>query len=99
MYLRWKIKMEKPVFTVNVDEKYVEELYLQKLEERMKELDSAVTLWDAKELRRQTNMSWNTIQDQFFFHPDFPKRKVGNKWYFPAKKARAFILDWIEEKL
>lgn len=45
---------------------------------------------------RRTCMSWNTIQKEFFFDPYFPKRRVGGKWYFPAKKTKEFLLDWIE---
>ncbi|SCM00677.1 Group-specific protein [Bacillus cytotoxicus] len=44
-------------------------------------------------------MSWNTIQDQFFFDPRFPKFKVGQKWYFPAKQTQKFLLEWAEEKM
>ncbi|MFD2705492.1 group-specific protein [Salibacterium lacus] len=83
---------------VQIDEAEAKELYLQKLNERMKELEAETAYWDAKELKRQTCMSWNTIQDQFFYHPNFPKYKVGQKWYFPAKETKEFLLWWIRGK-
>lgn len=54
--------------------------------------------WDSKELKRQTCLSWNTIQDKFFFDPAFPKRKVGGKWLYPAKETAAFLEKWLAEQ-
>lgn len=81
-----------------IDQNEVKELYLQKLEERIKEVDSELVFWDANELKRRTCMSWNTIQEKFFFDSRFPKHKVGGKWIFPAEKAKKFLLEWLEEQ-
>lgn len=43
-------------------------------------------------------MSWNTIQENFFYDPRFPKHKIGSKWYYPAKEAEEFLLVWFEEQ-
>lgn len=83
---------------VKVDQQEVKQLYLARLEEKIKEVDAELVYWDANELKRRTCMSWNTIQDHFFFDSRFPKFKVGNKWYFPAAKAKAFLLEWLEEQ-
>ena len=83
---------------IKIDQREVKELYIQKLEEKIKEVDAELVYWDANELKRRTCMSWNTIQDHFFFDARFPKFKVGNKWYFPANKAKAFLLEWLEEQ-
>ncbi|WP_054637158.1 group-specific protein [Thalassobacillus sp. C254] len=83
---------------VKVDQKELKELYMQEIKKRLDQLDNEITFWDAKELKRQTNMSWNTIQDKFFFDPDFPKFKVGNKWYFPSEKTKEFLNNWIAQQ-
>lgn len=54
--------------------------------------------WDAKELRRQTCMSWTFILDTFFHDPRFPKFKVRTKWLFPAAEARQFLTMWLKEQ-
>lgn len=88
----------KQMLTVQIDEQEVQRLIREKLEEKLKEMDNEKVFWDSKELMRRTCMSWNTIQKEFFFDPRFPKYKIGSKWYFPAKEAREFLLNWIREK-
>ncbi|WP_203363050.1 group-specific protein [Bacillus sp. REN10] len=82
---------------IQVDQKELKKLYLEEIQKRLDQIDHSVTFWDTKELKRQTNMSWNTIQDMFFHDPRFPKFNTGNKWYFPAKECRAFLIRWAEE--
>lgn len=79
---------------LQVDEKELEKLYMDEIRKRLDKLDQDLTFWDSKELRRQTSMSWNTIQDHFFHDPDFPKFSTGNKWYFPAEECREFLKQW-----
>lgn len=83
---------------VSIDEKEVEGMYLQQLQDHIKKLDSDLLFWNSKELQRRTGMSWNTIQDQFFYKKGFPKYKAGNKWYFPAEETKHFLLTWLSEK-
>ncbi|MFN0224048.1 group-specific protein [Paenibacillus sp. KR2-11] len=85
------------MININIDEAEVRELYLQKLEERLKVIDGELVYWDSKELMRRTCMSWNTIQKEFFYHPEFPKFKVGGKWYFDAQETKAFLLNWLRD--
>lgn len=83
---------------VYVDEKAVEELYKQAIDKKVDEISKDLVFWDTKELRRRTCLSWNTIQDTFFFDERFPKMKVGSKWLFPAKEAEEFLIKWMEER-
>lgn len=83
---------------VQVDEQVVKQLCVEKIEEVLKDVDKDLIFWDRKELMRRTCMSWSFIQEQFFFEPDFPKHKVGNKWLFPAKASREFLLKWLEQQ-
>lgn len=86
------------MLTVQIDEAEVKQIVREKIDELVKEIDAEYVFWDAKELMRRTCMSWNFIQQQFFFDPGFPKFKVGNKWYFPARETREFLLRWLAER-
>lgn len=86
------------MINIEVDEQKVRELYLEKLREKMKEIDNELVFWDANELKRRTCMCWNTIQKEFFYNPNFKKKKVGNKWYFPANETKQFLLEWLDTK-
>lgn len=79
---------------VQVDENQLKKLYTSVIEKRLEQLDLEVTYWDTKELKRQTNMGWNAMQENFFHDPDFPKFKVGHKWYYPAEECRAYLIKW-----
>ena len=86
------------MLNIQIDENEVRDLYLEKLEEKIREVDAEMVFWDSKELMRRTCMSWNTIQDKFFYDPRFPKFKVGHKWMFPAKETKEFLLNWLSEQ-
>lgn len=88
------------MLTVQLDKSEVMGLCREKIEALLKEVDAEYVFWDAAELKKRTCMSWNTIQDTFFFDPRFAKikRKVGQKWYFPVRETRAFLEKWLEEQ-
>lgn len=86
------------MISVNIDEKYVEELFLKELEKRLNEIQNRYTFWDMKELIKQTHMSENSIKEKFFYDSRFPKYRLGGKWYFPAREAEQFLLTWIKEQ-
>lgn len=86
------------MLTVQINEAEVREEIRRQVAEKLKEADTELVFWDAKELMRRTCMSWNFIQQQFFFDPRFPKFKIGNKWYFPARETREFLLRWLKEQ-
>jgi hypothetical protein len=86
------------LLSVQVDDQQVKQLYLEKIEEKVKELDAELVFWDRKELLKRTCMSWNFILEKFFTDPRFPKHKVGAKWYFPAQETKAFLIKWLSEQ-
>lgn len=87
-----------PIVQISVDENEVLRLCRERISELVKEVDAELVYWDRKELLRRTRMCWNTIQNQFFYDPRFPKHKIGSKWYFPAKETRAFLEQWLREQ-
>lgn len=86
------------LLTVQIDEQEVRQLLLEKIEQKVKEIDAEMVFWDSKELMRRTCLSWNTIQEKFFHDPRFPKFKVGGKWLFPAEETKRFLLQWLHEQ-
>lgn len=86
------------MINVQVDENVIEKRFIEELNKRLDRIEQNRTLWDTNELKRHTCMSWNTIQEKFFYDPRFPKHKIGGKWYFPAKESEEFLLMWIKEQ-
>ncbi|WP_036643441.1 group-specific protein [Paenibacillus sp. FSL R5-808] len=86
------------MLTINIDESEVKKLCRERVEEIVKEVDAEYIFWDSTELKKRTCMSWNTIQDNFFFDPRFQKAKIGGKWYFPVQETRSFLKSWLLEQ-
>lgn len=86
------------MLNISLNEEEIEKRFLLELEKRLNEIQHRTTFWDMKELIRQTNMSENFIKEKFFYDERFPKYKIGNKWYFPAKEAERFLIQWIKEQ-
>lgn len=86
------------MITLELDNEQIENIFEKELKKRLDEIEEYITLWDMKELQRQTSMSVNTIKEKFFYDDRFPKYRVGNKWYFPAKECRDFLTRWIKEQ-
>lgn len=86
------------MLTLNFDNDLLEKTFREELQKHLSVMESKLTLWDMKELQKQTNMSVNTIKERFFYDDRFPKYRVGSKWYFPAKECEEFLLMWIKEQ-
>lgn len=86
------------MLNVQIDEQEVKKMAIEKIEEMLKEVEKDLVFWSRQELIRRTCLSWNTIQEHFFFDPRFPKYKVGTKWVFPADETKKFLLTWLSEQ-
>jgi hypothetical protein len=86
------------VLSIQLDEKEIEQRFLEELRKRLDAIQNRYTFWDMNELCRQTNMSENNIKDKFFYDKRFPKFKVGGKWIFPAVESERFLLEWLNEQ-
>lgn len=87
-----------PLLSIAIDEEEVMRICRDRISELVKEVEGEYVFWDTAELKKRTCMSWNTIQEAFFFDPRFVKRKVGSKWYYPARETRAFLEQWLQEQ-
>jgi len=86
------------VLSIQVDEAEVRELCRERISTLIKEVEGEYIFWDRKELERKTCMSWPLILKSFFYDKRFKKHKIGNKWYFPVKETKEFLLTWLSEQ-
>lgn len=86
------------LLAVTINNSEVKELCREQIERLVRDIESEYVFWDTAELKRRTCLSWNTIQSLFFYDPRFPKRKIGGKWYFPARETRRFLELWLDEQ-
>lgn len=84
---------------IQIDNNRVQELLKEAIEEKINEHSNVLLFWDSNELKRRTCMSWSSIQANFFHDPNFPKAKIGGKWYYPAKETEEFLLKWLKERM
>lgn len=87
------------MFQVQVNDTEAKQIYLDAIDKKLDEYDASFVFWDSNELKRRTCMSWNSIQENFFHDKNFPKAKIGGKWYYPAKEVETFLRNWILEKV
>lgn len=83
---------------LQIDEVELRQMVQVAVQEKINTLNQELVFWDTRELKRRTCMSWNTIQEHFFHDPQFPKVKLGGKWFYPAKETEQFLLIWLKEK-
>jgi hypothetical protein len=85
---------------INIDEKEVRKLYLEKLEEHLNKIDKEMVYWNTCELERQTNMCINTMKKEFFYDERFPKRKKSEtNGTIQLKKQRNFCSNGLRSSL
>ncbi len=87
------------MFQILINEAEANQRFLEAIDKKIESVDAELVYWDSNELKRRTCMSWNTIQDNFFHDKDFPKAKVGGKWYYPAKEIESFLRKWLLERM
>ncbi|WP_210471674.1 helix-turn-helix domain-containing protein [Sporosarcina sp. 6E9] len=85
------------MIVLEIDQKQLKDLYLQKVEEKLKELESEVFFMNSKQLCGYLNMSWNTIVDSFLYDDEFPSLRVGTKWLFNKKEVQKYMEKYYEE--
>jgi hypothetical protein len=90
---------ESTLVTINIDKTKVLMMCHVEIKKLLNDIDNEYIFWDTNELKKRTCMSWNTIQDTFFFDERFPKYKVGGKWYYPVKETRVFLELWLSEQV
>ena len=85
------------MISFNIDEKELKELYLQKVDERLEELEREVFFMNSKQLSAYLNLSWNTIVENFLYDEDFPCLRAGSKWLFNRKEVQEYMDNYYEE--
>lgn len=81
------------MISVQVDEKEVRKIYLEKVEEKVRTVDAELVFWDTNELKRRTCMSWNTIQKEFSLIQGSQNLKLVQNGTFHLKKLKSFCCN------
>ncbi len=79
------------MISFEIDQELLKELYLQKVEEHLQEIEMEVFFIDSKQLVTYLNMSWNTIVSHLLYDEKFPKVRLGSKWLFNRKEVQEFM--------
>ena len=86
------------VIQVQIDEGQIIEMAREEIREKLKSVENDFVFWDIKTLCEKTCMSRSFVLETFFFHPNFPRHKVGGKWLIPAKEASEFLIKWLKQQ-
>ncbi|QFY87978.1 DNA-binding protein [Bacillus subtilis] len=79
---------------LDINEESLKELYLMEVQKCLKQLEMDTMLMDSKQLCKELNFSWPTIEKLFLSDPNFPKIRGGKKWIFNRKEVQEYINDW-----
>ncbi|AET66368.1 hypothetical protein Desor_0678 [Desulfosporosinus orientis DSM 765] len=82
---------------VELDQKAMRELFLQRIDEHIKTIDHEVFFMNSKQLQKYLNMSWNSIVEHLISDKKFPSLKLGSKWLFPRQEVDLYMLKYYEE--
>lgn len=82
---------------VNFDQEALKALYLEKVEERIKEIEETVFFMNSTQLKKYLNMGWNSIVENFLHDEEFGAIRLGNKWLFNKRQVDAYMQRFYEE--
>lgn len=85
---------DKSIVQLNINEESLKELYLMEVQRYLEKLKMNTILMDSKQLCKELNFSWPTIEKLFLSDPNFPKMRVGKKWIFNRKEVQEYINVW-----
>lgn len=88
---------DKFIVQLDINEESLKELYLMEVQKCLAKLEMDTMLMDSKQLCKELNFSWPTIEKLFLSDPNFPKMRVGKKWIFNRKEVREYINGWSME--
>lgn len=79
------------MFQIQVDENQLKELYLAKVDEKLKQLEQDVFFMNSKQLQKYLNMSWSSIEKLFLHDPDFGAVRLGSRWLFHKETVITYM--------
>lgn len=76
---------------VQINEEELKALYLQRLDERLKEIEQDVFFMNSAQLQKYLNMSWSTIEKLFLHDPEFGATRLGSRWLFHKETVKSYM--------
>ncbi len=80
-----------------LDEEKLREIFEQKVDEYLKQMEHESFFMTFKDLSSYLNMSNVTIREFLLWREDFPKIRLGSKWLFPRKEIGPYMEKYLEE--
>lgn len=80
---------------ISINDKLIEQA-IQPISQQ--QIDGNSVVWDIKTLCEKICMSRNVVENTFFWLPDFPKFKVGKKWYIRAEEAMRYLIELLKNQ-
>lgn len=82
---------------VYIDQEELKEMYLAKLDERIKEIEQEVFFMNSKQLQKYLNMSWSSIVEHLLYDPEFGAIRLGARWLFHKRQVDTYMQLYYEE--
>lgn len=82
---------------VQINEEELKEIYLQKLDECLKKIESEVFFFDSKALCKFVGMSWTSVNAHLMSDPDFPVIRLGSKFLYPRQEVENYMKNFYWE--
>lgn len=85
------------MISIQIDQAELERIYIEKVEERLKEIESTHYFMNTKQLCAYLNMSWPTIERNFLYEEGFGALRCGSKWLFNTKQVDKFLDEYYQQ--
>lgn len=82
---------------VRINEEELKALYLQKVDDRIREIEQDVFFMNSKQLQKYLNMSWSSIVENILHDPELGAIRLGNKWLFHKRQVDVYMQRYYEE--
>lgn len=79
------------MITLEVNQEELKEIYLQKIDEKLKEFENDVFFMNSKQLTTYLNMSWASVEKHMLHDTEFGAIRLGSKWLFHKKTVDEYM--------
>lgn len=85
------------MINIEVDYEELKRIYIDKVEEHLKEIESNHYFMNTKQLCDYLNMSWPSIEKKFLYEYEFGAIRLGSKWLFNRKQVDKYMDSYYEK--
>lgn len=82
---------------VQIDNEALKALYLERVNEHLKEIEETVFFMNSKQLQKYLNMSWSSIETYFLHDPEFGSIRLGSRWLHHKRQVDSYMERYYQE--